>query len=232
MNALELQRLVDGQLTQAQRADLLGGMQADDPQWRVVALRLLEEQQWAKEICLGPARLPSGVISSTDWPQSTVAGKELQKNSSRRTRSFWNTLVACCAVFAIGLYVGYQFRYHLQEPVTHEQSIANSAPSNPEALRDSPMDLTSNPFEYDSPWRVRVDSPSASPIEIPLLDAREIDPNLILANNSFEIAKLNQQLKRKGYELDVRPTVYSGSLKDGRKFVVPVHDVSLKPLGL
>lgn len=228
MNALELQRLVDGQLTHSQRAGLLRSMEACDPQWREIALRLLEEQQWAKEICLGPARLPSTKVSTTDSAMSTPAGIELGKNKSYRTDSFWNALLASCALFVIGLYGGYQFRYHLTNPMAQQQSLANSASPN----GDDAIAQSSNAFEYDSPWRVRVDSPSASPIEIPLLDAREIDPNLILANNSFEIAKLNQQLKRKGYELDVKPSVYSGSLKDGRKFVVPVHDVSLKPFGL
>ena len=228
MNALELQRLVDGQLTHSQRADLLQAMEACDPKWREIALRLLEEQQWAKEICLGPARLPSTEVSTTDSAMSTVAGIELGKNKSWRTSSWWNALLASCALFAIGLYGGYQFRYQLTNPMAQQQSIANSASPN----GDDAIAQSSNAFEVDSPWRVRVDSPSASPIEIPLLDAREIDPNLIFANNSFEIAKLNQQLKRKGYELDVKPSVYSGSLKDGRKFVVPIHDVSLKPFGL
>jgi len=39
-------------------------------------------------------------------------------------------------------------------------------------------------------------------------------------------------LKRKGYQLDAKPTIYSGSLQDGRKFVVPIHNVSVKPYGL
>jgi hypothetical protein len=101
---------------------------------------------------------------------------------------------------------------------------------NPSAV--APLADSRNSIEYGSALKVRVERPSTAPIEIPLMDARDIDPKLIFANNSFEIAKLNQQLKRKGYELDIKPTVYSGSLQDGRKFVVPVHDVSLKPHGL
>ena len=85
---------------------------------------------------------------------------------------------------------------------------------------------------YNSPWRVRVESNNSNPIEIPLVDAREIDPQWIMAGNSLELAKLNQQLKRKGYELEVKPTMYSGSLQDGRTIVVPVHDISVRPFGL
>jgi hypothetical protein len=87
-------------------------------------------------------------------------------------------------------------------------------------------------FEYVSPWRVRVENASDRAIEIPLVDAREIDPHLILANNALEIAKLNQQLKRRGYELEAKPTMYSGALEDGRRIMVPIHNVSLRPYGL
>jgi hypothetical protein len=87
-------------------------------------------------------------------------------------------------------------------------------------------------FDYVSPWRVRVENATDRAIEIPLVDAREIDPQLILANNALEIAKLNQQLKRRGYELEAKPTMYSGALEDGRRIMVPIHNVSLRPYGL
>ncbi|MFN9345949.1 MAG: hypothetical protein ACK6DQ_05085 [Planctomycetota bacterium] len=215
MNALELQRLVDGQLTHHQRADLLGSLKTDDPQWRELALRLLEEQQWSKEICLDPQTIPNEIQAESDSAKSIVKRNDFKENTKRRTNIYWNALLASCTLFAIGLYAGYQFRYHVKYP----SAVA-------------PLADSSNSIEYASPFKVRVESPSTTPIEIPLLDARDIDPKLIFANNSYEIAKLNQQLKRKGYELDIKPTVYSGSLQDGRKFVVPVHDVSLKPHGL
>ncbi|MFM9064172.1 MAG: hypothetical protein ACKOOI_14245, partial [Pirellula sp.] len=95
----------------------------------------------------------------------------------------------------------------------------------------APLADSSNSIEYASPLKVPVESPSNTPIDIPLLDARDIDPQVIFVNNSLEIAKLNQQLKRKGYQVNIKPTVYSGSLEDGRKFVVPIHDLSLRPHG-
>ncbi|MFM8260920.1 MAG: RNA polymerase sigma factor [Pirellula sp.] len=139
---------------------------------------------------------------------------DFKENTKRGTKISWNALLACCTLFAIGLYAGYQFRYHLK-------NLSAQAP-----LADS-----SNSIEYASPLKVPVESPSNTPIDIPLLDARDIDPQVIFVNNSLEIAKLNQQLKRKGYQVNIKPTVYSGSLEDGRKFVVPIHDLSLRPHG-
>jgi hypothetical protein len=68
--------------------------------------------------------------------------------------------------------------------------------------------------------------------EIPLVNAKDIDPKLLMASEALEMAKLNKQLRRQGYEMDVKPQYYSGNLGDGRKVVVPIHNVSLKPYGL
>ncbi len=215
MNALELQRLVDGQLTHHQRADLLGSLKTDDPQWRELALRLLEEQQWSKDICLAPHTIPNEKQSASESAKCIVQRTDFKENTKRGTKISWNALLACCTLFAIGLYAGYQVRYYVKNPSAQ-----------------APLADYSNSIEYASPLKVRVESPSNTPIDIPLLDARDIDPQVIFANNSLEIAKLNQQLKRKGYQVDIKPTVYSGSLEDGRKFVVPIHDLSLRPHGL
>jgi hypothetical protein len=86
--------------------------------------------------------------------------------------------------------------------------------------------------ESQSPMRMRMVGANQIPREIPLFDSKDIDPNLVLANEAIEFAKMNQQLKRKGYQLDVQPQYYSGNLGDGRKVIVPVHNVSLKPYGL
>jgi len=233
MNPLELQRLVDGELSHSQRAELLGNLELDSPLWRDLAMTLLEEQQWAKEIRI-EQRLPCFQPSSTlglapNQPEAKLADRGDFGSETSGRSGLWAGILACCAMLAIGLCGGYLWSHYSTDAVraadktilTNSQSPTD--PSNPDSR---------NPFENASPWRVLVESPSATPIEIPLVDARDIDPQWLVANNSLEIAKLNQKFRRKGYELDVKPTVYSGSLQDGRRFVVPVHDVSLKPYGL
>lgn len=233
MNPLELQRLVDGELFHSQRAELLGNLEPDSPFWRDLAMMLLEEQQWAKDIRIEqrPAcSQPSSILGlASNQPDAKLADRGGFGSMSRGRSGLWPGILACCAMLAIGLCGGYVWSHYSTGSfrAADKPSLATSQsptdPSNPDP---------SNPFENASPWRVRVESPSATPIEIPLVDARDIDPQWLVANNALEIAKLNQKFRRKGYELDVKPTVYSGSLQDGRRFVVPVHDVSLKPYGL
>jgi hypothetical protein len=228
MSPLELQRLVDGQVSHAQRAQWLQDLAPQDPQWRTLSLLLLEDQALAKEISGSPMTkiLAPVPVASTDAPsdKSNRLSNRLSKSNSKDWKHLWSTLLACSALFIIGLYSGYLGRYLTTNPnPVSTQPVTNSIAESNQSLKSLP---------YDSPLRVRVESPSGMPIEIPLVDAREIDPQWIIANNSLEIAKLNQQLKRRGYEMDAKPKIYSGALQDGRRFVVPVHDVSLKPFGL
>lgn len=230
MSPLELQRLVDGQVSHAQRAQWLQDLAPQDPQWRTLSLLLLEDQALAKEIS---GSQMTKILAPVDLAPTDAHGhkshllpnsKSNSKSNSNDRKHLWSTMLACSALFVIGLYSGYLGRYLTTNPnPVSTQPATNSIAESNQFLKSLP---------YDSPLRVRVESPSGMPIEIPLVDAREIDPQWIIANNSLEIAKLNQQLKRRGYEMDAKPKIYSGALQDGRRFVVPVHDVSLKPFGL
>ena len=161
-------------------------------------------------------------------------------------------LLAVCAIFSVGLGSGFWFKTIAPESASTSQASSLTKSELPTAIpsdsnRDRTEDLAGGSavaqlvdsipssgasFDYVSPWRVRVENASDRAIEIPLVDAREIDPQLIVANNALEIAKLNQQLKRRGYELEAKPTMYSGALEDGRRIMVPIHNVSLRPYGL
>jgi hypothetical protein len=233
MNSLDLQRIVDGELSHELRAELLRALGPDSSQWQELALLLLEDQELSKQILREPPIAPKHLIRvslESDAPPSTRSKKS----------SLGYRLLAVCAIFAVGLGsgLGSGFWFKAIAPQTASSSQASSLTKS-DMKSDAPSAFSSDSnrasgasFDYVSPWRVRVENASDRAIEIPLVDAREIDPQLILANNALEIAKLNQQLKRRGYELEAKPTMYSGALEDGRRIMVPIHNVSLRPYGL
>ena len=233
MNPLDLQRIVDGELSHELRAELLRALGPDSSQWQELALLLLEDQELSKQILREPPIAPKHLIRvslESDAPPSTRSKKS----------SLGYRLLAVCAIFAVGLGsgLGSGFWFKAIAPQTASSSQASSLTKS-DMKSDAPSAFSSDSnrasgasFDYVSPWRVRVENASDRAIEIPLVDAREIDPQLILANNALEIAKLNQQLKRRGYELEAKPTMYSGALEDGRRIMVPIHNVSLRPYGL
>jgi hypothetical protein len=245
MNPLDLQRIVDGELSHELRAELLRSLGPDSSQWQELALLLLEDQELSKQIRSEPPLEPLSLVRA--GLESDVLRTTHSKKSSLGYR-----LLAVCAIFSVGLGSGIWFKAIAPESASTSQASSLTKSELPTAITsDSNRDRTEDhaggsavaqlvdsipssgaSFDYVSPWRVRVENASDRAIEIPLVDAREIDPQLILANNALEIAKLNQQLKRRGYELEAKPTMYSGALEDGRRIMVPIHNVSLRPYGL
>jgi hypothetical protein len=225
MNSLDLQRIVDGELSHELRAELLRALGPDSSQWQELALLLLEDQELSKQILREPPIAPKHLIRvslESDAPPSTRSKKS----------SLGYRLLAVCAIFAVGLGSGFWFKAIAPQASSTPQASSLTKSDMPTAFSSDSNRASGASFDYVSPWRVRVENDSDRAIEIPLVDAREIDPQLILANNALEIAKLNQQLKRRGYELEAKPTMYSGALEDGRRIMVPIHNVSLRPYGL
>ena len=229
MNPLDLQRIVDGELSHELRCELLRALGPDSSQWQELALLLLEDQELSKQILREPPIAPKHLIRvslESDAPPSTRSKKS----------SLGYRLLAVCAIFAVGLGSGlgsgFWFKAIAPEAASTSQASSLTKSDMPTAFSSDSNRASGASFDYVSPWRVRVENASDRAIEIPLVDAREIDPQLILANNALEIAKLNQQLKRRGYELEAKPTMYSGALEDGRRIMVPIHNVSLRPYGL
>jgi hypothetical protein len=229
MNPLDLQRIVDGELSHELRSELLRALGPDSSQWQELALLLLEDQELSKQILREPPIAPIHLV------RASLESDALPSTRSKKS-SLGYRLLAVCAIFTVGLGSGlgsgFWFKAIAPQAASSSQASSLTKSDTPIAFPSDSNRASGASFDYVSPWRVRVENASDRAIEIPLVDAREIDPQLILANNALEIAKLNQQLKRRGYELEAKPTMYSGALEDGRRIMVPIHNVSLRPYGL
>ena len=80
--------------------------------------------------------------------------------------------------------------------------------------------------------RERRGGSEGTPLEIPVVDASDIDTRTLWARDAQELSKLQLKLEREGYRMEWEPRLYSGRLNDGRQVVVPVHNVALKSVGL
>lgn len=84
----------------------------------------------------------------------------------------------------------------------------------------------------DSDMKMLVSGPNRVTEEIPIYDLNAVDHDVFVAREMYEVARINQRLRREGFELDVRPEYYTGKLHDGRQLIVPVKHVGVKPYGL
>lgn len=242
MSPLHRQRLIDGEMSHSERAELLNGLDKDPNQWKALAMGLLEELVWIQQF---PKSLEDKQETDTPLAQTQISPVDRSDNLLPQdktitgrwgAREFGALATAAVLFLAFGWFVG-RFASLSNSQTTQEPGLYTAAkPPVGQELRNPamlPQGWTSDSLpkgRNNSRKEVLVDDHYAH--EIPLLDAKEVDPKLLLANEALEFAKLNQQLKRKGYQLDVQPQYFSGKLDDGRKVLVPVHNVSLKPYGL
>jgi hypothetical protein len=253
MSPIEFQRLVDGELNHDQRAEMLRGFGEDVRAWRSLALSLLEEQQWSREIAT--TSKPSStsplterasietalslgfetphdveIDSSSQLPNSGTGIGSVSVSPNRTPLSWnWMSALAASLLFAFGLFGGSWMRSRQEFP--RPSAGPSITATNPE--KDGKIQLASESNgQLDSPTRLRYSDIDQQSHEIPLVDSREFNPQIVMAKEAYDAARLRQQFKRRGYHVDVQPEYYTGNLDDGRKVIVPVQNVSLKPNGL
>lgn len=255
MDPLTLQRLVDGELSHAERAELLRGLGEDAHGWRSLAMALLEEQQWSRQIAAAsahPHRASSAMqdaierasvsavapVASDADARVAVASHVLptapeKANLAQGHRSTWHwmSVLAASALFAVGLWGGASLRSWQRTGDGNATSGTQVATSS-RVGNGSLGTVSDNNTRLVSDNMLRLPSRDSVSHDIPLVDSREMDPELIMTKEAYELARLKHDFKRRGYQIDVQPEWHTGSLGDGRTVVVPIQNVSLRPNGL
>jgi hypothetical protein len=68
---------------------------------------------------------------------------------------------------------------------------------------------------------------SGEPIELPVYDASEINPNWFESQPRMIPAHVRDALERQGYRVDERRRVYPVATSDGRKVLMPVEEADV-----
>jgi hypothetical protein len=242
MSPLDVQRIVDGELDHAAQAEILQSLGEDAREWRSLALALLEEQQWSRELQRDP--FPAKVedeLKATEQafrvaPQTLLSAPVSVVTPSGRKDSFgspWFTALAASILLCVGLASGMLLR-SFREGSTSTQTVAQG--SDDRQLGSTNQNIRARSEQNRKlPMKMVLTGTGGSegrPLEIPVVDASEIDPRTLWARDAQELSKLQLKLEREGYRMEWEPRLYSGRLNDGRQIVVPVHNVALKSVGL
>jgi len=220
-------RLVDNELSEAQRRELLTGLDDEPGGWRRCALAFLEAQCWnaafrsvAKESALpAPAAQPAS-----------------------RRRSVWlgraETALAMAASFAAALLVASWFQQN-RAPVG---GVAN--PSNQVAVAPVPDNQAPGPMggargttSPNGPWQmVTLTSPSAAAdgaasLQLPAVERQDVDEAWLRSLPPAIPDDVLQALSRNGYKIQQKRELVPVPMKDGRRLVVPVDQVELHYIG-
>ncbi|MCD4726544.1 MAG: hypothetical protein K8R46_02710 [Pirellulales bacterium] len=212
-------RLVDGQLSEQQRYDLLSGLDDEPGGWRRCATAFLESQCWKQAL---------GAIARESLPPVEPA------TATRPPRSAWSgrlgTVLAMAASFMLAMWLGWWAQHdrvgQLARNVGPQQPLSGQNPAwSPGS--DAPR----------SPWRtVAVSAPardgeSSPSFNLPAVERDNIDEQWLRSVPPAIPAEVLQALNRTGHEIKQRRELISTPLKDGRRLVVPVDQVEVHYVG-
>jgi len=240
----QIQSMVDGECSHEVRATLLREIEFDPVHWRALALALLEEQEFSRQISSSAKRnlqslTPTTIAASFQGLVSSEPVKPLVRvasleqlggagEKSVKRSAPWGSALAASFLLGVGIYGG-SFLPDTNSLKSNDATDVVAGVLNGEQRIGDELPIVGR---LDSNMGMLVSGPNREREEIPIYDLNAIDHEVFVAREMYEVAKINQRLRKEGFELDVRPEYYTGKLNDGRQLIVPVKHVGLKPYGL
>ncbi|MEX2317536.1 MAG: hypothetical protein WD669_10325 [Pirellulales bacterium] len=215
-------RLVDGEISSAERRRLLASLDDRPGGWRQCALAFLEAQSWRTD--LGQVIREAEVAPVRPHPHSSTI---LHGRFARRPAIGWLAIAASLLVgFGLGLY---------RQGGTNSPAIASGAPDNGQHIADMsdrperPAPSVRHSNDALTFW-VRDAAGGTQPVHVPLIDAAALDRQLGVEFRSGLPEGVREHLQKNGYDLQSTRRYAPLWLEHGRSLVVPVEDTRIVPV--
>ena len=233
-----LDLLVDGELSDDERRDLLGWCERAPDGWRRCALAFLEAQNWSQVL--------GDLTEQAPWRAETAgaAGTEdRQVGASRkvsapvaRPQSFWQvrqwgTMLAMAASVALAFTLGLWVR--------DAGKAGRIVPDDAASVRvvennEAPVRRPSGRPEHGPANTLRLDvggrPGAADEIQLPVMAGDEIAGDWLRAQPAAMPEEVQQALERLGHRVEQRRRLVPYRLDDGRRVVVPIDQVEVQPV--
>jgi anti-sigma factor RsiW len=213
INPRQIDMLVDGQLSEEARRELLSRMDIEPGAWRRCALGFLEAQCWRESL--------APVARSAGEP----AGAQPAALPRRRV-SRWAGGLAVAASFLVAFGLGILARPVWRPSAPRVEQVAGHDQSEADLRGVLPASA--------SPWRVVTltspDNPS-NPIRLPAMERKRIDDNWLRSFPNALPSDVLRALERTGHSVQQSRELLPVPLDDGRRLVVPVDQVEVHSVG-
>ncbi len=239
-----LDRLVDGELSQHDRRELLAALDDEPGAWRRCALAFLEAQSWRWQMAQVAAE---PLVVQMSQPANRAPGE-----SAAQHRASWGAWLAIAAALFVAVGVGTRFPLtsRLTSPVVEQDeltvpgSFVTDVPGNsPEVTTqeaESPEAATRNVAQADTSDDELVETVTLAPVDGG--DAREqfqvavvkddaTDQQWAAVEQSGVTSRLLEQLEKAGLKVTRQQRFWPVDLADGRRLVVPVDEVDVSDPG-
>jgi hypothetical protein len=207
-----LDRLVDGDLPETERHELLLRLESDPEGWRRCALAFLEHQAWSKALAT--------VAPADSMPAPGPVPARLRTSWMRRA-SIAATVLA--STFAGGFAAGGLAK--MDRPV----EVANANPPGSASIPKS-----SQPDEIREVGSLQLVDGSAGespPDRFPIRSGPGLDDQWLRSQPPSVPEYVRVQLERQGYKVAERRKLVSFELEDGRRVSIPVDEVAVGYVG-
>lgn len=249
---LELQRMVDGELSPIRMRSLLQVAESQPGLWRELALAFVEQQVLQREATAfargerpalgseaGAAGTGSEMAKAPIGKQRMVPARE-SGNPSRKRETLNARWLAAAAAIWLMLPIGYWLGLQQVVKPSGTSAVATMAPRESDSrdgadmvprLPHASLDLTQRSI---APYRMHLVSDDGQPLtdkEIPLIPwtlAREMGiklPRLSIPDD------VQTEYRQAGYQLQPRVRWMRGKMNDGREVLVPLQDLTLVAYG-
>lgn len=240
----QMDRLVDGELSPAERRDVLTALEQDANGWRRLALAFLESQ------ALGEGLRNKRPLVDAVGNRRPVHS-ELPAPTPDRKRRRWPTMLAMslCAVVMFGLgriSMDSKLLEPPELPGPSDSKITHTQPGQPERatyqnVESIGADTTAKEIQIadtgthqQQTLRLELGSADGSPaqtIEVPMIENSDLQPEDLLHGPPVIPEQIQRDWLRLGRRVYEQRRLYEVTLEDGRRGVVPVSDVLVENAG-
>jgi negative regulator of sigma E activity len=231
-----LDSLVDGELNETERRELLLRLEHDPDGWRRCALAFLEAQCWKAELGQMVAR-----------PKKASCPTVLHREPSSR-RQTWRQYVATsltiAASFLIALVVGMGLRGNWSGAALHspdalvtgtmaEFPLANagSSPARATEVRALPMQVTADDWEMVTLGGDKSLKGQSQTIRVPAQRRNVLDRDMLDHIPDAISPQMEEVFEQSGHRVVQQREIVPLQLNDGRRLVVPVDHVEIHYVG-
>ncbi len=235
---LRFDMLVDDELGETERRELLTGLDDKPGGWRRCALAFLEAQSWKKELgafLLEPAdRKLAGQLPAKPYTKMPARRSRLGRHVA--------TWSAVAASFLLAMFLGRELQDAWLSDTVAPVSMApidsvadlRTPVTVPERPEEAPEDASHRSDTPSGPWQlVALAGPdgTAGEIKLPAIERDKLDENWLANLPAAMPDDVRRAFERTGHRVRQRRELLPIEMQDGRRLVVPVDNVDVHYVG-
>jgi hypothetical protein len=233
----KLDRLVDDELPEAERAELLTELDSVPGGWRRCAMTFLEAQSWHKELSAIVGEKPAATEPQI-LPRATRSPRRSVGWLATRTAA----VLAMAASFVAALWLGWAIQdlgHTIRVPEAGPAELAESAPATeiPIDVKSLAQTPSQRPSAPNGPWQMVTLSADGSngqggrTFDLPACEQQRLDNDWTESLPSALPLDVLESLRRTGYRVRQHRELLPMEMNDGRRLVVPVEEVEVEYAG-